>query len=246
MLHAGWRINHKRVQRLWRREGMRVPRRCPWGVRPGRKRRRLGDSSNSCVLHKAKSKNHVWSYDFVFDRTEDGRQRQILALPILLARVEFTREDLCTHVAHSITGADLVAILAGVMEKRGCPENIRSDNGPEFAAHAVRNWLASVGTKTIFVEPGSPSRKWVHRILWAVAYATSCSTARSLRALPKLAPKSSVGAPSTIPSGLTVALRYKTPPADFAASCAPLGLRSAPSSGAQLEGITGAEWRLHP
>ena len=132
LLHTGWRVNHKRVQRLWRRDGMSVPRK-------RRKRRRLGDSSNSCVLHKATAKNHVWSYDFVFDRTEDSRQ---LKIPALID--EFTREDLCTHVAHSITGDDLVTILAGVMETRGCPENIRSDNGPEFAAHAVRNWLTSV------------------------------------------------------------------------------------------------------
>ena len=140
----GWRVNHKRVYRLCRREGILVPRKRP-------KRRRIGDSSNSCIRHKAEYMNHVWSYDFVFDRTEDGKPIKILTLID-----EFTRESLCIHVARSIKSADLIGLLVAVMLERGMPAHIRSDNGPEFVAKAVRDWLKSIGTETLFVEPGSP------------------------------------------------------------------------------------------
>ena len=140
----GWRVNHKRVYRLCRREGMLVPRKRS-------KRRRIGDSSNSCIRHKAEHMNHVWSYDFVFDRTEDGKPVKILTLID-----EFTRESLCIHVARSIKSEDLIGLLVAVMLERGMPGYIRSDNGPEFVAKAVRTWLESVGTSTLFVEPGSP------------------------------------------------------------------------------------------
>lgn len=144
LLRAGWQINRKRVQRLWRREGLRVPRK-------SRKRRRLGDSSQSCIRRRAERPNHVWSYDFVFDRTEDGRQVKVLALVD-----EYTRECLCLHASRSITSADVIGLLASVMIDRGAPEHLRSDNGPEFIAHAVKAWLHSVGTTTLFVEPGAP------------------------------------------------------------------------------------------
>ena len=144
LLREGWAINHKRVQRLWRREGMRVPRK-------RLKRRRLGDSSQSCMRRKAEFKNHVWSYDFVFDRLEDGRQVKILTLVD-----EYTRECLCVHAARSVTAEDLIGLLVGVMVEHGAPKHVRSDNGPEFAAKAVRSWLASLGAETLFVEPGSP------------------------------------------------------------------------------------------
>ena len=144
LLRGGWRVNHKRVQRLWRREGMRVPRKRS-------KRRPAGSSANSCTRQRAEHKDHVWSYDFLFDRTEDGRQVKILALVD-----QYTRECLCTHVARSITGQDVIDVLAGVMAERGSPANIRSDNGPEFVATAVQTWLESVGTGTLFIGPGSP------------------------------------------------------------------------------------------
>ena len=140
----GWRVNHKRIYRLCRREGMLVPRKRS-------KRRRIGDSSNSCVRHKAEHMNHVWSYDFVFDRTEDGRPVKILTLID-----EFTRESLCIHVARSIKSEDLIGLLVAVMLERGMPAFIRSDNGPEFVAKAIRAWLETMGTSTLFVEPGSP------------------------------------------------------------------------------------------
>jgi len=144
LLREGWRINRKRVQRLWRREGMRVPKKA-------RKRRPVGNSANSCVRRIAEHRNHVWTYDFLFDRTENGRQVKILALVD-----EYTRECICLHVARSITADDLIGLLASVMMERGMPEHIRSDNGPEFAAHAVKDWLKSINANTLFVAPGSP------------------------------------------------------------------------------------------
>lgn len=144
LLRKGWRVNRKRVHRLWRREGMQVPRKRI-------KRRTLGDSANSCIRHRAEFRNHVWTYDFVFDRTEDGRQVKILTVVD-----EYTRESVATHVARSIKATDVIDVLAKVMIERGTPRNIRSDNGPEFIADAVTKWLASIGTDTLFVEPGAP------------------------------------------------------------------------------------------
>ena len=144
LLREGWRVNHKRVQRLWRREGMRVPRKRV-------KRRPPGNSANSCILRKAERPDHVWTYDFLFERTEDGRQVKILAV-----LDEYTRECLCTHVARSITGEGVIGVLASIMVERGVPAHIRSDNGPEFVASAVRSWLNSMGTRTLFIQPGSP------------------------------------------------------------------------------------------
>jgi transposase InsO family protein len=144
LLREGWRVNHKRVQRLWRREGMRVPRRRV-------KRRPPGNSANSCSLRKAESKDHVWTYDFLFERTEDGRQVKILAVVD-----EYTRECLCMHVARSITADDVIGILAAIMVERGAPAHIRSDNGPEFIATAIREWLQAIGTGTLFIKPGAP------------------------------------------------------------------------------------------
>jgi transposase InsO family protein len=140
----GWRVNKKRVQRLWKRERLAVPQK-------QRKRRRLGHSGNGCVRHRATHRNHVWSYDFVFDRTEDGRRVKLLTLVD-----EHTRECLAIHVARSITGDELLGVLASVMHERGVPENIRSDNGPEFIANEVRTWLARCKISTLFVAPGSP------------------------------------------------------------------------------------------
>lgn len=144
LLREGWRLNHKRVQRLWRREGMRVPRKRV-------KRRPPGNSANSCILRKAERRDHVWTYDFLFERTEDGRQVKILAVVD-----EYTRECLCTNVARSITGEDVIGVLASIMVERGVPAHIRSDNGPEFIARVVRSWLSSIGTRTLFIQPGSP------------------------------------------------------------------------------------------
>ena len=123
---------------------MRVPRK-------RRKRWRLGCSENSCTRRQAEGPNHVWSYDFVFDRIEDGRQ-----LKILVIVDEYTRESLCLHVARSIKATDVIAELARLVLARGAPAHIRSDNGPEFIAAEIRAWIEMVGSDTLFIEPGAP------------------------------------------------------------------------------------------
>ena len=140
----GWKVNNKRVQRLWTREGMQVPRKL-------KKRRRLGHSGNSCTRHRAEYKDHVWSYDFVFDRTEDGRKVRFLTLVD-----EYTRECLEIHASRSITALDVIGIIAERIKERGAPAFLRSDNGPEFIAVGLRNWLARIGINTLFVAPGAP------------------------------------------------------------------------------------------
>jgi transposase InsO family protein len=145
LVATGWRVNHKRVHRLWKQESMQVPR------KQHRKRRLTGCSENSCVRHRAERINHVWSYDFVADRTEDGRQ-----LKMLVVIDEFTRECLAIEVARSFTAADVVGVLQYLFAVRGTPEHIRSDNGPEFVAKAVVRWLQQADIGTLFIAKGSP------------------------------------------------------------------------------------------
>lgn len=140
----GWSVNRKRVHRLWRREGLRVP-------QSQRKRRRLGGSENGCTWHRAERPDHVWSYDFITDQTADGRRLKVL--PIV---DEYTRECLAIEAERSMTAGDVVSTLESLFEVRGVPEHIRSDNGPEFIAEAVKGWLARRGSKTLYIEPGSP------------------------------------------------------------------------------------------
>jgi len=140
----GWRVNHKRVERLWREEGLKVPQKQP-------KRGRLWLADGSIVRRRAERPNHVWSYDFVFDRTADGRPLRMLAIVD-----EYTRECLAIDVARRLSSRDVLARLAELCVHRAVPEHIRSDNGPEFTAKAVRRWLRRVGVQTLFIEPGSP------------------------------------------------------------------------------------------
>ena len=142
---TGWQVNHKRVHRLWKQEHMQVPR------KQHRRRRLSGASENSCVRHRAERINHVWSYDFVADRTEDGR-----SLKMLVVIDEFTRECLAIEVARSFTAADVVGVLQYLFAVRGTPEFIRSDNGPEFVAKAVVRWLDQAEVGTLFIAKGSP------------------------------------------------------------------------------------------
>jgi len=142
---TGWQVNHKRVHRLWKQEHMQVPR------KQHRRRRLSGASENSCVRHRAERINHVWSYDLVADRTEDGRQ-----LKMLVVIDEFTRECLAIEVARSFTAADVVGVLQYLFAVRGTPEFIRSDNGPEFVAKAVVRWLDQAEVGTLFIAKGSP------------------------------------------------------------------------------------------
>jgi len=140
----GWRVNHKRVERIWRREGLKVPQKQP-------KRGRLWLNDGSCIRLRPEHKDHVWSYDFMTDRTSDGR-----AFRMLTMIDEHTRECLAIHVERRVTSQDVIEHLFELFILRGIPEHIRSDNGPEFTAKAVHNWLSRLGVKTLFIEPGSP------------------------------------------------------------------------------------------
>jgi transposase InsO family protein len=140
----GWRVNHKRVERIWRREGLKVPQKQP-------KRKRLWLNDGSCIRLRPLFKDHVWSYDFVVARTAEGK-----AFRILNIIDEYTRECLAILVKRKITSPDVIEQLFQLFILRGIPKHIRSDNGPEFTAKAVRRWLNRLGVKTLFIEPGSP------------------------------------------------------------------------------------------
>ena len=140
----GWKISPSRVERIWKQEGLKVPQKQP-------KRGRLWLNDGSCVRLRATHKNHVWSWDFVMDRTDDSRVIKILTLID-----EYTKEALAVYPARRIRANDVIDILADVMVERGIPEYLRSDNGPEMIAKVLRNWLARVGTKTAYIMPGSP------------------------------------------------------------------------------------------
>jgi putative transposase len=140
----GWKVNHKRVERIWRREGLKVPQKQP-------KRGRLWLNDGSCIRLRPEHKDHVWSYDFVTARTADGR-----AFRMLTIIDEYTRECLAILVGRRLTSEDVIDQLFNLFVLRGIPEHIRSDNGPEFTAKAIRKWLERLGVKTLFIEPGSP------------------------------------------------------------------------------------------
>ena len=140
----GFQVNHKRVERIWRKEGLKVPQKQP-------KRKRLWFNDGSCIRLRPQFKDHVWSYDFVATRTEDGRPLRILTLID-----EYTRECLALKVARRLRSQDILEQLGYLFIYRGLPNFIRSDNGPEFTAKAVRNWLERLGVQTLFIEPGSP------------------------------------------------------------------------------------------
>jgi transposase InsO family protein len=141
---AGWKVNAKRVQRIWRAEGLKVPKRQP-------KRGRLWLADGSCIRLRPERPNHVWAYDFVSERTHDGRP-----LKVLTVVDEYTHECLAIRVERRITANDVLWVLADLFLEYGVPEHIRSDNGPEFVAAAVRDWLAELGVTTLFIEPESP------------------------------------------------------------------------------------------
>ncbi len=140
----GWRVNHKRVERLWRREGLKVPRRQP-------KRGRLWLNDGSCTRLRPERRDHVWSYDLMQTRTREGR-----ALRLLTIIDEHSRECLAIDVGRQIRSDDVLHRLTRLFTERGVPDHIRSDNGPEFTAKTVREWLGRVGVSTLFIEPGSP------------------------------------------------------------------------------------------
>ena len=141
---AGWVVNDKRVERIWRREGLKVPARQP-------KRGRLWLADGSCIRLRAERPNHVWSYDFVEDRTHDGRRYRMLNIID-----EFTHECLAIRINRRLKAIDVIDVLSDLFILRGVPEHIRSDNGPEFVAKAVQGWISAVGAKTAYIAPGSP------------------------------------------------------------------------------------------
>jgi len=140
----GWVVNAKRVERIWRREGLKVPQKQP-------KRGRLWLNDGSCIRLRPQYRGNVWSYDFVMDRTHDGK-----AFRMLTVIDEFSRECLAIHVQRKLRSDDVLAVLSDLFRRHGPPDHIRSDNGAEFTAHAVRNWLERIGVKTLYIEPGSP------------------------------------------------------------------------------------------
>lgn len=138
----GWRVNRKRIQRLMRMDGLKV-------ISKPKKRKRLGVSTSE--RRKAEHAGHVWSWDFVFDRTEDGRQLKILGIID-----EYTRECLCLKAARYFTSIDVINDISALIQTRGVPEHIRSDNGPEFIAIALKDWVKSRRIGTLYINPGSP------------------------------------------------------------------------------------------
>jgi putative transposase len=140
----GWHVNVKKVYRLWRREGFKVPRKI-------RKKRRLGHSGNSCVRRRAGHKDHVWTWDFIHDRTTTGHPLKWFAITD-----EYTRECLALEVDRSITADRVVDVLTSLFLTRGVPRHIRSDNGPEFIAQAIRRHGECAGLEMLYIEPGSP------------------------------------------------------------------------------------------
>lgn len=140
----GWLINHKRVERIWREEGLKVSQKQP-------KRGRLWLNNGSCIRLRAEYPNHVWSYDFVQDQTHDGRKFRMLTVID-----EFSRESLAIPVKRKLKSIDVIETLAELFVHRGTPKFIRSDNGSEFTAAFVRKWLEDLGVDTLFITPGSP------------------------------------------------------------------------------------------
>jgi len=142
--HQGWTVNHKRIERLWRREGLKVPQKQP-------PRRRLWLNDGSCIRLRPSYRDHVWSYDFVQSRTHDGRSFRMLTV-----MDEFTRECLAIDVARRLTSEEVLERMSDLFIFRVVPAYLRSDNGSEFTARRVREWLTKVGVQTLFIEPGSP------------------------------------------------------------------------------------------
>jgi len=142
--NAGWLVSDTRVERVWRREGLKVPQKQP-------KRGRLWLANGSCIRLRTEHPNHVWSYDFVEDRTHDGRKYRMLNVID-----EFTHECLAIRISRKLKAIDVIDVLSDLFILRGVPGHIRSDNGPEFVAKAVQDWIAAMGAKTAYIAPGSP------------------------------------------------------------------------------------------
>ena len=140
----GWRVNHKRVERIWREQGLKVPKKQP-------KRKRLYLNDGSCIRLRPLFPNHVWSYDFVSDRLSNGKKIRMLTVID-----EYTRKCLTIRVDYQLKSDDVIDVLSTLFLTQGIPEYIRSDNGSEFTAHVLQDWLKVLGVKAAYIEPGSP------------------------------------------------------------------------------------------
>jgi putative transposase len=140
----GWRVNHKRVERIWREQSLKVPTKQP-------KRKRLYLNDGSCIRLRPLYPNHVWSYDFVSDRLSNGKKIRMLTVID-----EYTRECLTIRVDYQLKSDDVLDVLSTLFLTKGLPDYIRSDNGSEFTAHPLQKWLKDLGVKTAYIEPGSP------------------------------------------------------------------------------------------
>ena len=206
----GWHVNKKRIYRLWREGGLQVP------DKQHKRRRLSGSSKNGCTRRQAEHKDHVWSYDFVMDRTEDGRTLKMM--PIV---DEYTRECLVLKAQRSITSEEVVRTLVDLFAKRGEPAFIRSDNGPEFIAKAVKRWLEVSGVKTLYIEPGSP---------WENAYYSETFISRFSDELLKREVFTSLMEAEVLVEEYRNHYNHRRPhsslgyrtPVEFAASCEPL------------------------
>lgn len=144
LAREGCPVGRGKVRRIWREEDLKVPQK-------QRKRKSFGSAAGSCIVMRPARKGHVWSLDFIHDSTEDGRQ--VKAMPLI---DEYTRECLALHVGRSIKSHDVIDVLAAQVAMRGAPDHIRCDNGPEFVAGAIKQWLARLSIKTLYIEPGAP------------------------------------------------------------------------------------------
>ena len=206
LVQEGWQVNRKRIYRLWRKEGLKVPRK-------QRKKRRLGTSANACHRRRAEHKDHVWTWDFIFDRTAKGTLLKWLSIVD-----EYTRECLALKVDRSITSEDVIDTLAELFAMRSVPRHLRSDNGPEFIAQAIQRWTRQLDLETLYIQPGAP---------WENGYAESfhgklrdellaCEVFDSVRDARRLAAAWREDYNHRRPHS---ALGYRTPAA-FAAACA--------------------------
>ena len=198
---AGWLVNDKRVERIWRREGLKVPPKQP-------KRRRLWLADGSCIRLRPEHRDHVWSYDFVEDRTHDGREYRMLNVID-----EFTHECLAIRVARKLKAIDVIDVLSDLFILRGIPGHIRSDNGPEFVAKAVREWITAVGARRPISSQAVHGKTATSRASTR-AYAMNCSMAKSSTRCVRPRSSSKVGGVTSIQSARIESLGYKPPEPD--------------------------------
>jgi hypothetical protein len=200
------------VQRIRRECGLRVKR---WQRRPRRRGRSTGT-----IPTRAERLNHVWSWDFVADRTDNGGK-----LRILTVIDEYSRECLALHVARKLTAEDLIEVMERLVAERGAPAHMRSDNGSEFIARILQKWLAERQVKTLYIDPGSPWQTGMSRAS-TVACATNASTGNSCSAWPRTASSSRITGGTTTTNGPTAALAIARQPRPVWKLLAPVALRA--------------------